>query len=141
MMKEVIPLYDFILCRDKEQSPRAESRILTPDGMRDHKFDETESVDSCEGICETLVPCIVPVAEEVPQVEESPKDGHWRDFNEYVPEDSPPQHRPLKCLSHGAFVDDFKSILYSSCEDYLKWIGEAVDLMQTAGQLEKKVRM
>ena len=120
--------------------PKA-SRISTPDGMRDHKFDETVSVESSEGICETLVPCIVPAAEEVPQVEKSPKDGHWRNFNEYVPEDSPSQHRPLKCLSHGAFVDTFKSILYSSCEDYLKWIGEAVDLMQTAGQLEKKVRM
>ena len=109
--------------------------------MRDHKFDETESVDSSEDICETLVPCIVPVAKEVPQVEESPKDGRWSNFNENIPEDSPSQHRPLKCLSHGAFVDDFKSILYSSHEDYQKWIGEAVDLMQTAEQLRKKVHM
>ena len=109
--------------------------------MRDHKFDETESVDSSEAICETLVPCIAPAAEKVPQVEESPKDRHWSNFKENIPEDSPSQNGPLKCLSHGAFVDDFKSILYSSCEDYRKWIAEAVDLMQTAGKLKKKVRM
>lgn len=108
--------------------------------MRDHKFDETESVDSSEGICERLLPCIVPEAEDV-QVEESSKDEHWSNFNENVPEDSPSQHRPLKCLSLGAFVEEFKSILYSSCEDYLKWIGEAIDLMENAGQVNKKVRM
>ena len=113
--------------------------IQAPDGMLDYKFDETASVDSSEGISETLVPCNEPEAEEVPHVEERPTDIHWRYFIENAPKDSPSQYLPVKSCIPKAFDNDFKFILYSSCDNYHKWIEEGVELMQSSEQLHKKV--
>ena len=110
--------------------------------MLDCKVDETASVDSSEGICETLVPCNEPEAEKVPQVEKSPKDKHWSNFKEDVPMDSPSQHLPEKDFflsASEAFENNFKSILYSSCDNYDQWIAEGAELMQSAEQLNGKV--
>ena len=110
--------------------------------MLDRKCDETASVDSSEGICETLAPCNEPKAEEVPQVEKSPKDKHWSDFKEVAPKDSPSQHLPMKgytLRASEAFENNFKSILYSSCDNYNEWIAEGAKLMQSTEQLNGKV--
>ena len=115
--------------------------MQTPVGMLDCKSDETASVDSSADIIETSVPYVTPKAEELPQVEDTPKDIHWSDFKEDVPVDSPSQHLTLEGCISNAFDKDFNSVLYSSCEDYQKWVIDAADLMQTKGQLKEKVNI
>ena len=110
--------------------------------MLDRKVDETASVDSSEGICETLVPCNEPEAEKVPRVEKSPKDKLWSYFKEDAPKDSPSQHLPMKgyiLRASEAFENIFESILYSSCDNYHEWIAEGAEFMQSAEQLNGKV--
>ena len=114
--------------------------LKTPNGMHDSKAVETASVCSSEGICESLVPCNVPEPEAVPDVEERSKDDKlWSDFNEVIDADFPSPPLPLEDYIPIAFDNEFKSILYSTCEDYRTWMAEAVDFLQTAEQLKIKV--
>ena len=110
-----------------------------PHGMIDKKCNETVSVGSSEDICETLLPCNEPNAEEVPRVEENPTDRHWSNFKENAPKDSPCQDSPVETCIPKAFDNEFGSVLYSSCKNYHEWIAEAVEIMQNAEQLNRKV--
>ena len=108
--------------------------------MHDSKAIETASVGSSEDICESLVPCNVPEPEEVPEVEKRSKDDlQWSDFNEFIDADFPTSPLPLEGYIPIAFDYEFKSILYSTCEDYRTWMAEAVEFLQTGGQLKIKV--
>ena len=108
-----------------------------PDGMQDCRTDETASIDDSEDIMETLVPYDAP--KDLPQEEGCPKDDDWSIFMEVVSQDSPFQCLPLGGSIPEAFDSVFKSVLYSSCQDYQLWIKEAANLMQTVGQLKEKV--
>ena len=114
--------------------------LKTPDGMHDSKVVETASVGSSENIYESLIPCNVPEPEEVPEVEERSKDDkQWSDFNEFIDADFPSPPLPLEGYIPITFDNEFKSTLYSTCEDYRTWMAEAVDFLQTARQLKIKV--
>ena len=119
---------------------KSEENVPAPDGMLDHKIEETASVDSSEGIGEAMVPCNEPEAEKVPELENCPGDVLWTHFNEPIPGDSPSERLPLKGYIPKSFHNNFQSVFYSSCDDdYHEWIAEAVKLMRIAGPLNSKV--
>lgn len=112
--------------------------VQDPEGVLEHKLDETAIVDCSSDVNETCVPCVTPKAEICPQ-EDTPTDYVWSNFNEDIPLDSPAQHLAKKRYIPKAFDADFSSVLYSTCVNYQQWVTEAADVLQNNRELAVKV--
>lgn len=140
-------VHSFVLFRFKDEHTQnvsavvADSISLTvqdPEFVLDHKYDETALVDSSSGVHETCMPCSAPKVEALP-MEEPPTDYLWSDFSEDIPLDSPAQNTPKEHCIPRAFEENFRSVLYCSCESYQKWLTNAVGVIQSNRQLVVKV--
>ena len=112
--------------------------VQDPEGVLEHKLDETAFVDSSSDLNETFMPFVAPKVETGP-LEDTPTDYSWSSFNEDVPLDSPAQHLQRKYCIPKAFDADFSSVLYSTCETYQQWVTEAADVIQNSRELAVKV--
>lgn len=116
--------------------------MLEPEGMLDEKHVESASVNSSESLTEPSVRCTVPHFEGLPQIKDPSSDMSdllYSNFEEDVPIDYPSERSPLEGCITQAFNNNFNSVLYSSCEDYVNWVAEAADVIQKDGLLKKKV--
>ena len=112
--------------------------VQDPEGVLEHKPDETAFVESSSDVNETLMLPAAPKA-EILSKEDAPTDFLWSDFNEMIPLDSPAQHLPSRNCISKAFDVDFSSVLYSTCENYQQWITEAADVIRNNRKLAVKV--